>query len=62
MTMDFDLRGFTVKNILCRLRFWPAALGDAIALTCQLKRTFDEGRPISEALTTFAADREEGKE
>jgi len=59
--MGFCLRGFTVKNILFRWRFLPAALGDAIALTCQLKQTFDEGRPISEALSAFVADREEAK-
>jgi len=38
-----------------------AILCDALNLTLQLKRTFEEGRPISEALSSFVSKREEEK-
>jgi len=58
--MEFNLRGFKMNNrlSLSRMQLLPATLRDALDLTFQLKRTFDEGRPISEALYFFVAKRE----
>jgi hypothetical protein len=62
MMMAFHLKGFTMNNCLSRLRLLPDTLREALGLTLQLKRTFDEGRPISEALSSFVARQEEGKD
>ena len=44
---------------MSRLRLLRAILRNALELTLQLKRTFDERLPISEALSSFVAKREE---
>jgi hypothetical protein len=61
MMMAFRMKGFTMNNLLSRLHLLPTTLWEALGLTLQLKRTFDEGRPISEALSSFVAKQEEEK-
>ena len=61
MMMVFHLKGFTMNHCLYRLRLLPNTLREALGLTLQLKRTFDEGRPISEALSSFVAKQAEEK-
>ena len=62
MMAVFRLRGFTMDYSLCQLRLLTNTLREALGLTLQLKRTFDEGRPISEALSCFVAKQGEEKE
>lgn len=61
MMMAFHLKEFTMSDCLSRLRLLPDTLREALGLTLQLKRTFDEGRPISEALSSFVAKQGEEK-